>query len=44
MHIAGYVKKNLALKGKIEIEYLTDGTVSKKNTVDLNDVEFFYGQ
>ena len=41
MHIAGYVKKNLALKGKIEIEYLTDGTVSKKNTVDLNDVEFF---
>ena len=34
-------KKNLALKGKIEIEYLTDGTVSKKNTVDLNDVEFF---
>ena len=34
-------KKYLALKGKIEIEYLMEGTVSKKDTVDLNDVEFF---
>lgn len=34
-------KKYLALKGKIEIEYLMEGTVSKKDTADLNDVVFF---
>lgn len=34
-------KKYLALKVKIEIEYLMEETVSKKNAADLSDVEFF---
>lgn len=34
-------KKYLTMQGKIKIEYLKDGTVNKKNTADLNEVEFF---